>query len=654
MKKIYLLISFLLTTVFLGQAQQFHHNYYAATKADLETNIFEKDSTANALVIYEFGKTYVDDSSFELKHEFKQKLKILNKKGYNHATVMIYLYNSGSKKEKVSDIQATTHNLVNGNIHKTELNKNEIYTEKFNENYTLVKFTFPNIQEGSVITYSYTLTLPFIYKFKGWEFQSEIPKLYSEYNTSIPANYDYNIKLVGTIPLAKNKSDLKHHCLETARGGSSDCTESIYIMKDIPAFIEEDFMTTKSNYLSRIEYELKTFKGFDGTVENITKTWKNTDREIRDNKNIGKQLKRKVDKKQLLSADILEEKDALKKAEQIYKHIQDNYTWNSNYSIFEDVSIKNLIDKKSGSVSEINILLHNLLEACNIEVKPIILSTRNNGLPTTIYPVISDFNYLIVQASINNKTYLLDATDRYLSFGQIPFRALNQYGRLLDFKNGSKWVDIEALPGSNINYRVNLQLHADQNITGEIQFNNRGYPALTEKKSYFENPIQHQKDLQDEYENLEIFEYQAETEAKNSLDFNESFKINYEAEQIGEQIYINPFIFTFFEENPFKLQERSYPLDFGYKRAYIYSYKIKIDSAFEILETPKETILQLPENTGQLLFNTLVNNNEIIVYFKLSFNQEIYTKEFYPYIKKAMSTVVNIQKNSTIVLKRSN
>src|SRR5690606_14567571 len=95
-----------------------------------------------------------------------------------------------------------------------------------------------------------------------------------------------------------------------------------------------------------------------------------------------------------------------------------------------------------GNVSSINILLHNLLEETGIDVKPVLLSTRNNGFATKIFPVISEFNYLIVHANINNETFFLDATDKYLSFGEIPFRCLNQYGRLLDFKNGSDWIDI--------------------------------------------------------------------------------------------------------------------------------------------------------------------------------------------------------------------
>ena len=652
MNKFHLLLSFIITTSIFGQSQNFNTKDYSVTRRDLETNFFEKDSTANALVIYEFGKSYVDEKTFDLKHEFKQKLKILNRKGFDQATITVYLYNSDKKKEKISKIFATTHNLENGNVVRTEIKENEIYTEKYNDNYTLVKFTLPNIQEGSVITYSYTLTLPFIYKYKSWEFQSEIPKLYSEYNTSIPANYEYRIKLVGSIPLTKNESAIQRDCLEAGRGGSADCSESIYVMKDIPAFVEEEYMTTKDNYLSRIEYELKVFQGFDGTLDNITKTWETTDDEIKSNKSIGKQLHKNVDKEALLSPFILDEKDPLKKAEGIYKYLQENYTWNNSYQIFKDVSVKDAIEKKSGSISELNILLHNLLEACDIDVKPVLLSTRNNGLATTIYPVMSDFNYLIVQATINDKTYLLDATDPYLHFGQIPFRCLNQYGRLLDFKNGSEWIDIHAASVSNTRYRVNINLDASQNINGEVSFATKGYHALPEKESYFENATAHEKKLVEKHENLIISEYQAETEDLNSLEFNENFKISYAAEKIGDLIYIDPFLFKFFEENPFKLQERTYPIDFGYKGAYVYSYKIHIDDAFEIIETPKDVSLKLPENAGLLIYNVNVKDNDIVIYFKLNYNRAIYVREFYPYLKNLMSKVVNLQNNTTLVLKR--
>jgi hypothetical protein len=321
-----------------------------------------------------------------------------------------------------------------------------------------------------------------MFKYKGWWFQDEIPTLYSEYRTSIPAIYDYNIKLVGGKKLSINEHELERYCLIAFNGGSCDCTNSIYAMENIPAFIEEDYMTSKKNYLARIEYELKTYKGFDGTIKNYTKTWKYTDKDFKTNGDIGKQLRKKVDAEKILSTEITNQQDTLKKAQAIFKHVQDNYVWNEEYRIFKDVSVKDLIKNKSGNVSSINILLHNLLKESGINVNSVLLSTRGNGFPTKIYPVISDFNYLIVQATINNKTYLLDATDIYLSFGNLPFRCLNGYGRLMDFNNGSKWIDIVPNIASTVQYKAELSIDENENITGIINSKTTGYRALKTQK----------------------------------------------------------------------------------------------------------------------------------------------------------------------------
>ena len=248
-------------------------NSYTVSNSDLTLVKYKSDSLANALVLYEFGKSHIEDRKFDLIFEFKQKLKILNREGFDKANITVYLYNDGSSKETIDDIVATTYNIEKGKITNTKLERSQIFTERYNDNYTLVKFSMPNIKEGSVVTYSYKVTSPFIYKYKAWRFQSDIPKLYSEYQTSIPANYEYNIKLVGELKLNKNDQKIKKRCVDGGNGTSADCTETVYVMKNIPAFIDESFMTTRDNYLSRIEYELKVVQGFDGTTNNITKTW---------------------------------------------------------------------------------------------------------------------------------------------------------------------------------------------------------------------------------------------------------------------------------------------------------------------------------------------------------------------------------------------
>ena len=629
----------------------FSFDKYSVTNGDLLTNKYVNDTIADALVIYEYGKTFVDEKTFDLTFEFKQKLKILTANGLDKANITINLYNDGNQKERVKDIIATTYNLENGVTNTSKLDMNNVFEEKYNKNYTLVKFALPNVKAGTVITYSYKKTSPFMFKYQPWYFQDNIPKLHSEYNTSIPANYEYNIKLVGAQKLEVNTSKLLKQCLSTNLG-IADCIVSSYVMRNIPAFIDEKFMTTRDNYLSRIEYELKIFKGFDGGVKNYTKTWGIVDKELKKEPSIGKQLKKGNLVKELLNVHIIEEKNKLTKAEAILTYVQNNYIWNEKNNIFKDVSIKDLIKSKIGNTAQINLLLYNLLKENGIDVIPIILSTRNNGLPTKIYPVISDFNYILIQATIENKTYLLDATNKYAEFGQIPYRCLNQYGRLLDFKNGSKWIDIEAAQAStNLNI-IELDLLENSIIKGKFTRLSKGYPALSLKSDYFKNPKTYLSNYRNEYPELDIVEHNVLTEKKNVTTFKEEFNLELNAEVIGDKTYINPFLFVFFDENPFNLQDRTYPIDFGYQDAYQYSVKIKLNGKYNIVELPKETTKQLPENSGKLIFNIIENNGDIIVYFKYDFKKPIYHAEYYTFLKSYLKTIVNIEKNTLIVLKK--
>lgn len=651
MKHALLLIIILISTKIQSQ-NQFNSESFGVSRNELSTNTYDKDSTANALVIYEHGSSYLDKNTFKLKFEFKQKLKIFNRKGFDKAQIKIYLYKDGSKKESISKITATTYNIENNVVTKTELEENQIFEEKYNDNYTIVKFTFPNIKEGSVVTYSYTFETPYMFKYKGWDFQDDIPKLYSQYETSVPGNYEYNIKLVGFLKFFKKDFKVEKSCLEDGRGNHADCAYTNYIMKDIPAFVEENYMTTKYNYLSRLEYELKTIKGYDGVVTHYTKTWETVDSELKTDKDIGRQLNKNGAVKDLLDEAIVNETNTLKKAKEIYQFVQNTYTWNQEYNIFKDVSIKNLIDKKSGNVSEINILLHNLLDENGIEVKPILLSTRNNGLATTVYPVISDFNYLIVQVSIDGSSYFLDATDKFLTFGQLPFRCLNQYGRLLDFKNGSSWIEINSGETSTKQYRVQIDLDSTGVLIGSTTKKTTGYHALPLKEQFFKNKEVYLKSQKEKNPAIDFTEYTIKTEEQTEFEFIEEFQTTQDAEIVGDKLYINPFLFKFFEENMFKLQERTYPIDFGYNDAYLYTLKLNVSDTYQIVEVPEEKSLNLPNNTGKLVLNTQVEGNTVQIYFKITFNQAIYNPEYYKSIKEFMGKTVDLQKNSLIVIQK--
>lgn len=653
MKKIATTLTFLLITFISFSQAKFNASGFNVTNDDLTINTYSKDSTANALVIYEYGNSYVDPDDFRLKTEIKRKIKILNRDGFSKADISVLLYNNSYRKEKITDIVGTTSNMnANGTVDIQKLDKSQVFTENYNNNYTLVKFTMPDIKEGSVIKYSYTLDTPFMFNYKSWYFQSDIPTLYSEYHASIPANYEYNIKLVGEIPLSVNTSDIEHNCLSTSTGAKSDCFKSVYVMKDIPAFIDERYMTTRENYISKVEYELKVYKGFDGGVDNITKSWKTVDKEFKTEKSIGRQLNKGSLVKDLLSTEITKEKDQLKKAQVILEYVQNNYKWNGENNIFGEVDLKKLVKNKVGRSSEINLLLFNLLNENNIQVLPVLMSTRGNGLPTKIFPVISEFNYIILQATIDGKEYFLDATSPYLSFGQLPYRCLNQYGRLLDLKEGSYWVDIKVEENAAASYIVETKIE-DDIVKGNLEHKTTGYQSNDLKEVYFKNKSGYITDYQNNNTTFTVLNHDVNTTQKNSSEFLETIEFEIDSEVIGSSIYVNPFITTFFDDNPLKLQERTYPIDFGYKDSYTYIYKLAYDAnIYEVTELPEIKKHQLPNGTGTLLMNVSQSDSEIIIYFKFNFKDAIYNQNYYPYLKAYFSTIIDLQKNSLIILKK--
>ena len=423
-------------------------------------------------------------------------------------------------------------------------------------------------------------------------------------------------------------------------------------MKNIPAFVEEDYMTTKENYLSKIEYELKQITYFDGTVDKICKEWKDTDYEIKTSK-LGKELRKRSSVKKLLPKDIVEEGEDLKRAKKIFDFVQENYTWNGYYLFFENISVKDLIQVKTGNIGSINTLLHNLLKESGFEVYPVISSTREKGLPTKLFPVLSEFNYLLVKILIDGKEYFLDASDKYVSFGLLPFRCLNQYGRQLNFKKESEWVSIEYSKNS-MNYTAfDLKFVSPSKIEGTLKTGYTGYHALDKKKEYYPNPENYIQKLDDKNENFELTNYALTSKGFEDSYFKEQISISREFEiNARNGIFLDPFFCKLFTENPFKLQERTFPVDFGYKDSYVYSLSLDVGEFYEIKEILKDYKMRFPDGKAEAMLTSKIMGSKLILYFKVEFKDSIYEPNMYTPLKSIMEKCVSTQLNSIVVLNK--
>lgn len=625
---------------------------FKVSENDLNNNIYPKDSLAKALVIYESGNSYLNHDYSSVITEYKKKIKILKTDSVDYATVKIFLYKDSKGLERVRDIQGKSYLKVNGEVEVHTLDKEHIFSSNYNEYYDLVTFVLPNARVGSVITYRYTLDSPFLYNFHNWKFQEYIPKVFSEYKTKIPANYNYNIKLLGPLKLDQNTSEVEK--IDHGYAGTNEnYIKSYYSIRNIPAFIEEDYMSSKHNYMSKLEYELMQINYYDGRVVNVTKSWKDADNSIKST-SLVRQMKKSSLVKGLLNENIVNEGNSLVKAKMIFEYVQNNYAWNNENLVFRDVSVKKLLKSKSGDVGSINSLLYSLLKENNFEVYPVLSSTRSNSFPTKLFPVISEFNYLLVKVIIGEQEYLLDASDEYVNFGQLPFRSLNSYGRQIDFKNGGDWVSLECNKSSMEYVDVSLKFMSDTVLRGSLKTAYSGYFALEKKTNYFPNPEEYKLRLEDDLHGFQVLSHKLNSKGVKDLTFKEEINIERGLSiDIEDELYLDPFFIKFFEKNPFKLQERTYPVDFGYKKSFFYRLSLDLGSFYKIGELPENYSLSLPERKAIITCSSKEMGNKVVVIFKVDFKESIYSPIMYEGLKQLMSKAVNSQLNSILLLSKN-
>src|SRR5690606_29814297 len=92
-----------------------------------------------------------------------------------------------------------------GKISETKMKSESVFKEVVDKNHDLTKFTLPNVKEGSVIEYTYRLTSDFVFNFKGWQFQFEIPVVLTEYRATFPEWFHYDKYSQGYISFDVNE-----------------------------------------------------------------------------------------------------------------------------------------------------------------------------------------------------------------------------------------------------------------------------------------------------------------------------------------------------------------------------------------------------------------------------------------------------------------
>lgn len=652
------LTTLMLLACIYGPAQDHGFAYGKATYRELEMTQYPLDSAAEAVVLEEFGEAYIDNGNdHNLLFEYHVRIKILTQAGVARADVALPLYKNEGRSERIRSVRASSYNIEQGTMRESKFDPRNLFTENQSKYRDVTKFALPNVRVGSVIEYSYILESPFIYNFRDWEFQSDIPKVSSEYWATVPGNYIFNMSLTGFLKLSKSESELVKECFSPGGGNHADCARYKWGMKDVPAFREEEYMTARSNFLSRIHFELSEIEYFDGRKKKITKEWRDVDQELLRDERFGLQIKRGKDiVDQHISLVVAGGTDSLANARKIFDFIKEWYRWNGVFGIYSEFGIKKAFDKREGNVADINLSLVAALRYAGFTAEPLMLSTRANGLPSEIHPVISDFNYVIAKLTVGGKTHLLDATDDFVPFGLVPERCLNGKGRAFNEKT-SYWHDIKPSEKSRRITVFTLVLGQDGIYKGTWQTNYSGYEALDMRKSLASASSTEEfiRNWSREFPDMTV----DSTTISNYEDLSKplvvKLTVQMEAFSPGQSQHFmfNPFIVGRYRENPFKSKERLYPVDFGAPRENLLIVSLQYPPEFEITELPSKIALSLPNAGGRYTYDVQNTGTRLSVNSALTITRSVYSSQEYHYLKELYNRVIAAQQADIVFRKKS-
>ncbi|OON67360.1 DUF3857 domain-containing protein [Hymenobacter sp. CRA2] len=621
---------------------------------DFDPATYHNTADAPAVVLCDFGQSRIagGDEGFYVVFERVTRVLVLNKAGYEQATVRVPLYRRDGQEEKLLNVKGFTYNLVGGKVEKQKLDESGIFREQVDNNRTVGKFTLPSVREGSILEYTYTVKSGFVFNLQDWQFQRDIPVEWSEYRTLIPGFYTYKEIPHGYLPYkwqerkvvsySTSVRQTVHDSYGSSTGNTNMLTltcnalNSRWVMEQVPAFREEAYMTTPRDYLAALDFELDKIQWDEKHVQQVTSTWEKISEEMLKDDDFGGYLKERSSLTPAAQALATQVPDPAARAAAAVALVQQAVRYNGETRMYAHTPLKRVLEQKQGTSAELNLLLIRTLRDAGLQANPVLVSTRSHGRIQTEVPLLSQFNYTLAQVSLApGQDLLLDATNPLLEPGTLPEQCLNGQGRLIGPQG--RWVSL--LPTQRFLHFTNARLVLDEqgNLSGNVKVEYGGYAGVDERGAVAEHG---EKDYVGSWQRrhpdwkLTRSAVQRLEERAKPLLLDLDVHVPGPAATTGQPLYL-PVMQLFADvSNPFPQEQRRYPVDFGMAHEYTTTVLVTLPAGYTVEELPAKTLLELPNGDGRFVYEATLQGQTLQLTSRLLLRKAEYQPREYAALRE--------------------
>jgi hypothetical protein len=659
MRKTRTLLAFFVLITFSAKAQQqtipVYQPYGKVDNADLEMKACDFEQDANAEVLDDKADLFFDQN-WNIIAAHHTRIKIFNDNGKDEANIRLEYLNI-NQLEYITSLQGETINLFDGKQEITKLDKKQVYTQVIDKYRSAIVFTMPNVKAGSIIEFKYNWNTTDLSNMPPWYFQGKIPVRYSELFTHIPEYFYFGIQTKITTPYAINSSVDENGSI----GSGSDMVSYTVqgerkVMVNMPSLPEEPYMGSYNDNLASLHFHLNSFRPPYGFVQHFSDTWAKVGGNLAENEDFGAQLKRKLANED----EIINTAKALKtddeKIAYIFNTVKNAMKWDGNDDWYTLDGTTEAWAKKTGNSTEINLILYHLLKKSGVAAMPMIVSTRDHGKVNPIFTFLYQFNRAVVYIPVDStKRYILDASNKYNMYNEVPYDILNSSGLYLDMDQKSyDLIFIDKPDPVRRSVYINADIKPDGKVAGTAQISNFSYNRINGIDKYKTDGEKKYIDyLTNADNNLKISSLKMENMDVDTLPLIQDIDFNYDLTSTDENyIYFNPNLFTLMNKNPFLSESRKSDIDFGCLDNLTLNSIYTIPAGYKVDALPKSVSMAMPDNSIIFRRTMIEQDGKIAVRYTINYKKTIYFKEdyadFHEFYKKMYEML-----NEQIVLKKS-
>jgi hypothetical protein len=600
--------------------------------------VIPADPDADIAILFHVKDMEINEN-FVLENYYHSRVKILAETGMEKVDVKIPYY----KDDKITALKAHTI-LPNGKTIKVK--KSDIFVEKAG-NYEFKVFTFPAVEVGAIVEYSYREFSEYITFLDPWMFQSDDYTFLSKLTVTIPPGFRYDTFFTNISP-----DDVKPIREQVLGTGNNRNAKFTWQLQDIPAMREEPYVSNINDYLAALYFQLVSFKNafVDYT---FIKSWNDLAKQVHEDYQPYLEQKKELDAFAASYTGAAEH--SREKIKLLYEFVRDSIETSGSKSFLsqELLKPKEVFDNRQGTSAEKNLLLINLLSHLGLEAHPFLISTRSHGMFRSNWAQLTQFNRVLAHVMLGGRDIIMDTANEYVPFGMLPSYDIVNGGLLIQGEIGR----IREVPQPKSANMIFTETTAELDENGALRCKTlrryEDYSAIVKRAELEgEDFDEYWRDwLSDKVEEAQLDSFNVSNmhDAEMPLVVQLDFHVDNYCQMVGDMIYLPPLSLSRLESNPFKREERTFPVDFAYRLSSTENVTLTLPGEFEIVEAPPAINTQI----DLLRFGCACKKDSNTVNYQRLFmlSRNMYPPNEYNRLRDAYEKIVSADQGQ-LVLKR--